>query len=63
MVDARAAATLDEWLATATGDEEMDLLYYEPMGAESFIWSPFYIQVPSTTCLIDPSLALLGEIG
>jgi hypothetical protein len=24
MVDARAAVTLDEWLATATGDEEMD---------------------------------------
>lgn len=46
MVDARAGITLDEWLATATGDEEMDLLYYEPMGPETYIWSPFYIQVP-----------------
>lgn len=45
MVDARAAVTLDEWLATATGDEEMDLLYYEPMGPEPYIWSPFYVQV------------------
>ncbi|KAJ1293637.1 hypothetical protein BS78_01G084000 [Paspalum vaginatum] len=55
MVDARAAATLDEWLATATGDEEMDLLYYEPMGAESYIWSPFYVQL---TEFADKSYAL-----
>lgn len=45
MVDARAAVALDEWLATAAGDEEMDLVYYEPMGAEPYIWSPFYVQV------------------
>lgn len=55
MVDARAAATLDEWLATATGDEEMDLLYYEPMGAETYIWSPFYVQL---TEFADKSYAL-----
>ncbi|CAL4935892.1 unnamed protein product [Urochloa decumbens] len=55
MVDARAAATLDEWLATATGDEEMDLLHYEPMGAEPYIWSPFYVQLTEFT---DKSYAL-----
>lgn len=55
MVDARAAVTLDEWLATATGDEEMDLLYYEPMGAEPYIWSPFYVQLTEFT---DKSYAL-----
>ncbi|KAG2545933.1 protein ECERIFERUM 26-like [Panicum virgatum] len=55
MVDARAAATLDEWLATATGDEEMDLLYYEPMGPEPYIWSPFYVQL---TEFADKSYAL-----
>ncbi|KAL6636912.1 hypothetical protein ACP70R_024484 [Stipagrostis hirtigluma subsp. patula] len=55
MVDARGAATLDEWLATASGDEEMDLVYYEPMGAEPYIWSPFYIQL---TEFADKSYAL-----
>ncbi|CAN6303578.1 unnamed protein product [Urochloa humidicola] len=55
MVDARAAVTLDEWLATATGDEEMDLLHYEPMGPEPYIWSPFYIQL---TEFADKSYAL-----
>ncbi|CAN6322635.1 unnamed protein product [Urochloa humidicola] len=55
MVDARAAATLDEWLATATGDEEMDLLHYEPMGPEPYIWSPFYVQLTEFT---DKSYAL-----
>ncbi|KAL6894065.1 hypothetical protein ACP4OV_008163 [Aristida adscensionis] len=55
MVDARAAATLDEWLATASGDEEMDLVYYEPMGPEPYIWSPFYIQL---TEFADKSFAL-----
>ncbi|XP_062212386.1 protein ECERIFERUM 26-like [Phragmites australis] len=55
MVDARVAATLDEWLATATGDEEMDLLYYEPMGPQPYIWSPFYVQL---TEFADKSYAL-----
>ena len=62
MVDARAAATLDEWLATATGDEEMDLLYYEPMGPEPYIWSPFYVQVQLMNCLVNHGFALLGGI-
>ncbi|CAL4919016.1 unnamed protein product [Urochloa decumbens] len=55
MVDARAAVTLDEWLATATGDDEMDLLHYEPMGPEPYIWSPFYVQL---TEFADKSYAL-----
>ncbi|TVU45074.1 hypothetical protein EJB05_04545, partial [Eragrostis curvula] len=50
MVDARAAASLEEWLATATGDEEMDLVYYEPMGPEPYIWSPFYVQISFVWC-------------
>jgi hypothetical protein len=49
MVDARAAVSLDDWLHTATSDEEMDLVYYEPMGPEPYIWSPFYVQVPLIT--------------
>jgi hypothetical protein len=57
MVYARAAVSLDEWLRTATGDEETDLVYYEPMGPEPYIWSPFYVQVP----LVDFfSLVLFG---
>ncbi|EER90887.1 protein ECERIFERUM 26-like [Sorghum bicolor] len=55
MVDARAGVTLDEWLATATGDEEMDLLYYEPLGPDPYIWSPFYVQL---TEFADKSYAL-----
>lgn len=47
-VDATAAATLDEWLATASGEEEMDLAYFEPMGPDPYIWSPFYVQVTTT---------------
>lgn len=57
MVDARAGVTLDEWLATATGDEEMDLLYYEPMGPDPYIWSPFYVQVSLTNYLINLIIA------
>ncbi|KAF0914650.1 hypothetical protein E2562_031115 [Oryza meyeriana var. granulata] len=55
MVDARAAATLDEWLATASGEEEMDLAYFEPMGPDPYIWSPFYVQL---TEFADKSFAL-----
>uniref|UniRef100_A0A0D9VYW1 Uncharacterized protein n=1 Tax=Leersia perrieri TaxID=77586 RepID=A0A0D9VYW1_9ORYZ len=55
MVDAKAAATLDEWLATASGDEEMDLAYFEPMGPDPYIWSPFYVQL---TEFSDKSYAL-----
>ncbi|KAK3149371.1 hypothetical protein QOZ80_3AG0216510 [Eleusine coracana subsp. coracana] len=55
MVDARAAVSMDEWLATAAGDEEMDLVYYEPMGPEPYIWSPFYVQL---TEFADKSYAL-----
>uniref|UniRef100_A0A0E0KIX7 Transferase family protein n=1 Tax=Oryza punctata TaxID=4537 RepID=A0A0E0KIX7_ORYPU len=54
-VDARAAATLDEWLATASGEEEMDLAYFEPMGPDPYIWSPFYVQL---TEFADKSYAL-----
>lgn len=54
-VDARAAVTLDEWLATASADEEMDLAYFEQMGAEPYIWSPFYVQLTEFT---DKSYAL-----
>ncbi|XP_040378125.1 protein ECERIFERUM 26-like [Oryza brachyantha] len=54
-VDARAAATLDEWLATASGEEEMDLAYFEPMGPDPYIWSPFYVQLTEFT---DKSYAL-----
>lgn len=46
-VDARASVTLDDWLATASADDEMDLAYFEPMGPEPYIWSPFYVQVPT----------------
>ena len=53
-VDARASVTLDEWLATATADDEMDLAYFEPMGSEAYIWSPFYVQVPTNLILILP---------
>lgn len=55
MVDARAAVTLDEWLATASADEEMDLAYFEQMGSEPYIWSPFYVQLTEFT---DKSYAL-----
>ncbi|EEE59916.1 hypothetical protein OsJ_12543 [Oryza sativa Japonica Group] len=54
-VDATAAATLDEWLATASGEEEMDLAYFEPMGPDPYIWSPFYVQL---TEFADKSYAL-----
>ncbi|KAM3278018.1 hypothetical protein ACQJBY_045725 [Aegilops geniculata] len=54
-VDARASLTLDEWLATATADDEMDLAYFEPMGSEAYIWSPFYVQLTEFT---DKSYAL-----
>ncbi|KAG2546008.1 hypothetical protein PVAP13_9KG028041 [Panicum virgatum] len=63
MVDARAAATLDEWLATATGDEEMDLLYYEPMGPEPYIWSPFYVQEPFAFTMHAIPAGLANKIG
>uniref|UniRef100_A0ACD5WA87 Uncharacterized protein n=1 Tax=Avena sativa TaxID=4498 RepID=A0ACD5WA87_AVESA len=55
MVDARAAVTLDEWLATASADDEMDLAYFEQMGSEPYIWSPFYVQL---TEFMDKSYAL-----
>ncbi|KAK8924191.1 hypothetical protein KSP39_PZI019649 [Platanthera zijinensis] len=45
VVDARADATVDEWIATATAAEERELVYWEPMGADPSIWSPFYVQI------------------
>ncbi|OAY75591.1 Protein ECERIFERUM 26 [Ananas comosus] len=45
MVDARADATLEEWLRTASDEEEMELAYWEPMGPEPYVWSPYYIQI------------------
>ncbi|XP_020590847.1 protein ECERIFERUM 26-like [Phalaenopsis equestris] len=45
VVDARADATLDEWIATATAAEERELVHWEPMGNEPYIWSPFYVQI------------------
>nr|QSQ68615.1 hypothetical protein PY_026914 [Puya raimondii] len=44
-VDARADATLEEWLRTASDEEEMELAYWEPMGPEPYLWSPYYIQI------------------
>ncbi|KAG8062559.1 hypothetical protein GUJ93_ZPchr0003g16454 [Zizania palustris] len=55
MIDAKAAATLDEWLATASSEEEMDLAYFETMGPDPYIWSPFYVQL---TEFLDKSYAL-----
>ncbi|KAL5218172.1 hypothetical protein ABZP36_018856 [Zizania latifolia] len=55
MIDARAVATLDEWLATASSEEEMDLAYFETMGPDPYIWSPFYVQL---TEFLDKSYAL-----
>ncbi|KAJ0974085.1 hypothetical protein J5N97_016050 [Dioscorea zingiberensis] len=45
VVDAKAEVTLDRWLETATAEEEMDLAHWEPMGDDTSIWSPFYIQI------------------
>lgn len=49
LLDARVkGVTLDEWLETATAEEEMELAYWEEMNPEVFLWSPFYIQVPGS---------------
>lgn len=45
LAEARARVTLDEWLRSADDEEEMELAYWEPMDADPFIWSPFYVQV------------------
>ncbi|KAJ3673301.1 hypothetical protein LUZ60_006675 [Juncus effusus] len=46
-IDARADVTLDEWLMSATGEEERQLAYWEEISVEPFLWSPFYIQFTS----------------
>ncbi|XP_064997356.1 protein ECERIFERUM 26-like [Musa acuminata AAA Group] len=45
LAEARASVTLDEWLRSADDEEEMELAYWEPMDADPFIWSPFYVQI------------------
>ncbi|WOL05429.1 protein ECERIFERUM 26-like [Canna indica] len=45
VVEARASITLDQRLASATYEEEMELAYCEPMGADHSIWSPYYVQL------------------
>ncbi|WOL03135.1 hypothetical protein Cni_G11855 [Canna indica] len=45
VVEARAPVTLDQWLASATDEEEMELTYCEPMVADPSIWSPYYVQL------------------
>ncbi|KAG6513006.1 protein ECERIFERUM 26-like [Zingiber officinale] len=44
-VEARAHTTLDEWLATATDEEEMELAHSEPMGHDPSIWSSYCVQL------------------
>ncbi|KAJ4793500.1 HXXXD-type acyl-transferase family protein [Rhynchospora pubera] len=44
MVDARADTTLDEFLATATDEEERQLAYWEDVGSDPYLWSPYCIQ-------------------
>jgi Transferase family len=46
MIDARADATLDEFLASATDEEERRLAYWEDVGSDPYLWSPYYVQVP-----------------
>ncbi|RZS14964.1 hypothetical protein BHM03_00046730 [Ensete ventricosum] len=43
--EARARVTLDEWLRSADDEEEMELAHWEPMDADPFIWSPYYVQI------------------
>ncbi|XP_008811612.1 protein ECERIFERUM 26-like [Phoenix dactylifera] len=45
LLDARASVTLEEWLGSATAEEEMELACWEPMGEDPSIWSPYYIQI------------------
>ncbi|KAG0451039.1 hypothetical protein HPP92_026606 [Vanilla planifolia] len=45
LLDARADATLEEWIGTATAAEERELAYWEPMGDDPSIWSTFYVQI------------------
>ncbi|EHA8590810.1 protein ECERIFERUM 26-like [Cocos nucifera] len=45
LLDARASVTLEEWLGSASAEEEMELAYWEPMGDDPSIWSPYYIQI------------------
>ncbi|PKA49377.1 Shikimate O-hydroxycinnamoyltransferase [Apostasia shenzhenica] len=71
VVDARAAATLEEWIATATAAEERELAYWEPMGDDPSIWSCFYVQITEfsdmgyavglscTHLHVDPTCAVL----
>lgn len=45
LLDARASVTLEEWLGSASAEEELELAYWEPMGEDPSIWSPYYIQI------------------
>lgn len=51
LLDARASVTLEEWLGSATAEEEMELACWEPMGEDPSIWSPYYIQVRAPSIL------------
>lgn len=46
LLDAKVeGVTLEEWMESCTGSEEEELVYWEDMGDDSFLWSPYYIQV------------------
>ncbi|GAB2211463.1 hypothetical protein Droror1_Dr00024776 [Drosera rotundifolia] len=45
MLRARVEATVEEWLATADGEEEMELVKWEDLPHDPSIWSPFRIQI------------------
>ena len=42
---AKVVTTIDEWLRSARGSEELDLTAWEDMPDDPSIWSPFRIQV------------------
>lgn len=46
IIDAQVDATLDEFLASATDEEERQLVYWEDVGSDPYLWSPYYVQVP-----------------
>lgn len=53
MVDARVDVTLDEFLASASDDEEKQLAYLEDVESDPYLWSPFCIQVLFSLAFLD----------
>ncbi|XP_057960424.1 protein ECERIFERUM 2-like [Malania oleifera] len=45
VLQAKVAATLDEWLRSADWSQERDLTVWEDMPEDPYIWSPFRIQI------------------